>query len=75
MSKVTAIFTVTHRCQKRLESARSLRTFIGLNTGLTVKLANLCTSSLTIYSLPDECGTLELIVRPWASFRSNIYFF
>jgi hypothetical protein len=75
MSKVIAIFTVTHICQKHLESACSLLTFVGLNTGLAVKIANISTVSLTTYSLPGKCITPELIVRPWASFRSNICFF
>ena len=52
MSKVIAIFTVIHLCQKHLESARSLRTFVGLNTGLALKIAYLSTLSLTTYSLP-----------------------
>ena len=73
--KVIAIFTVIHLCQKHLESARSLRTFVGLSTCLAVKIAYLSTVSLTTYSLPGKCSTPELIVRPWASFRSNIYFF
>jgi len=73
MSKVTAVFTVTHRCQKHFESARSLLT-VGLNTGPGVKKSNFSTASLITNSLPGECSALELTVRPWASFRSNFYF-
>ena len=75
ISKVIPTFTVMHFCQKHLESARSLRTFVGLNTGLAVKIAYLSTVTLTTYSLPGKCSTPELTVRPWASFRSKICFF